>query len=195
MLEFKRDDLFVTVNEEVKSVYCGEESYTYTSKSQLFRVLYSLGLYVNEIRDLTGSHYSFVYGIVCGAGRDVKPTDRTQTKAYHIEQLYQQGLSVSEIAKQISTNYSYVFTVVKKYRSTHDLEQGVLVDGVDQVLELGEQNAVDQNDSIVEESTQTIEIKEVEIVCEQPKKVKNVQKYSFPVRRGRRRKLYKRLAK
>ena len=87
------------------------------SKSEAFKQLFSTGMTVGQISKLTGSHYSFVYGVVQTApGFERKANGPSRSD--QIRELAAQGLTPGAIAKAINANYSFVHSVVKRIKQT-----------------------------------------------------------------------------
>jgi len=87
----------------------------FATKSEMFRLLAKNGSSVGEIAALTGSHYSFVYGIVSASGLVTKKVG--DHKSDRIRELASQGLTPGQIATALNSNYSFVHSVVKKYKA------------------------------------------------------------------------------
>lgn len=88
------------------------------SKSELFRQLYDRGLEIADIARETGSHYSFVYGVISNS-REMRETTKV-TKSDMIRELADKGMTPGEIAKQLNSNYSFVHGVVSKHRKAQE---------------------------------------------------------------------------
>ncbi len=86
------------------------------TKSDAFRKLYSKGVQVREIAQMTGSHYSFVYGVIAGTFGTVRTTRSGPSRSDQFRELADQGFTPGEIAKKLNANYSFVHSVVKKHR-------------------------------------------------------------------------------
>ena len=110
-----KEDLLVEVDIEKKVVKKNSEKpKSFNSKSEVFKNLYELGMEINEISNLTNSHYSFVYGVIQNKCQMRKSTKNT--KSDEIRKLSDSGKNPGEIAKILNSNYSFVFSVVKKYK-------------------------------------------------------------------------------
>ncbi|MBT9165048.1 MAG: hypothetical protein DDT23_01059 [candidate division WS2 bacterium] len=86
-----------------------------TTKSTAFRELYKLGLTIGQIANTTGSHYSFVYGVISSHFGKAKTTSKN-SKSDEIRELAAQGLTPGQIATRLNSNYSFVHSVVKKWK-------------------------------------------------------------------------------
>jgi hypothetical protein len=101
--------------EEYRNKY---EKMKFATKSEMFLKMYQDGLTVGEISKVTGSVYSFVYGVVDGkVGIDRK---EGESKSDTIRKLVDEGKTAGDIAKELNSNYSFVFSVVKKYKQTKE---------------------------------------------------------------------------
>ena len=109
------EKLSVEVNMEKKSIKKNsEKEKVFSSKSEVFKNLYELGMEISEVSRLTGSHYSFVYGVITNK---CKLRDNNKvTKSDQIRKLSDSGMNPGSIAKQLNSNYSFVFSVVKKHQ-------------------------------------------------------------------------------
>jgi len=87
----------------------------FATKSEMFRLLAKNGSSVGDIAALTGSHYSFVYGIVSAANLVTKKVG--DHKSDKIRELAAKGLTPGQIATALNSNYSFVHSVVKKYKA------------------------------------------------------------------------------
>lgn len=92
-----------------------------SSKSELFRQLYDAGMEVAEISKATGSHYSFVHGVIANS-REMRTTKKV-SKSDTIRFLAAIGKTPGEIAKELQSNYSFVFSVVKAFKASPGFEQ------------------------------------------------------------------------
>ncbi len=101
----------------LKRIEAGE-----STKSQAFRELYEIGLTVGQIANTTGSHYSFVYGVISGHYGTVNHGPKKASKSDGIRELAAQGLTPGQIAKKLNSNYSFVHSVVKKWRLQQDAQ-------------------------------------------------------------------------
>lgn len=92
----------------------------HVNKSEMFREMYEEGKSVAEISKETGSHYSYVYGVIqrmCAKqGVEVRK-ERKESKSDTIRTMYMDGKKVGEIARELNSNYSFVFSVVKKLKA------------------------------------------------------------------------------
>ena len=115
-VEFDLVELFVKNlnNEKSKVVKC-------KNKSEVFRVLYDLGMNVNEISREGGCHFSFVYGVV---SKGCKMREKkSESKSDVIRKMVLDGKSCGEISKELNSNYSFVFSVVKKYKNSDEYKK------------------------------------------------------------------------
>lgn len=108
------------------------------SKSEMFKTLYDLGMEICEVSRETGSHYSFVYGVISNS-RTIAPVVK-ETKSDVIRELYKSGLTCSQIAKQTDSHYSFVFGVIKRFKATMEEVEETAADVVEDetVLEVAE---------------------------------------------------------
>ena len=91
----------------------------FSSKSELFRYLYKSGLEVSEIVKVSGSCYSFVYGVVSGMREFEKRRDKKKgekSKSEMFREKFSEGLSVGEVSRMYNSNYSWVYSVYKKWK-------------------------------------------------------------------------------
>lgn len=90
------------------------------SKSDLFVEMFDSGKTISEISKETGSHYSFIYGVIERKRPDriKKNTDSGNSKADEFRKMFDSGMTIGEIAKTTNSNYSYVFAVVDKHRKS-----------------------------------------------------------------------------
>lgn len=115
MLKFKNDSVELEISVDDLVVVMNDAKATFKSKSELFKFLYESGLEINEISKLTGSHYSFVHGVI---DRKCQRRKANKTsKSDLIRNLSDSGMTPGEIAKELNSNYSFVFSVVKKHVS------------------------------------------------------------------------------
>ena len=94
------------------------------SKSEMFRQMYDAGMSVAKIARETGSHYSYVHGVIqrlCQKRGEEVRKERKESKSDIIRAMVDQGKTVGQIAKELNSNYSFVYSVVKKYKQ--QLEQ------------------------------------------------------------------------
>jgi len=108
------EDLVVIQNDSQERIKC-------SSKSELFRNLYELGMEISEISKLVSSHYSFVHGVI-SKSCEMRVTKK-DSKSDLIRNLAEQGFTPGEISKQLNSNYSFVFSVVKKYKATKNEDE------------------------------------------------------------------------
>ena len=125
-LVFKNDSVNVSVVLEELVVIKNEteERIKCSSKSELFRNLYELGMEISEISKLVGSHYSFVHGVI-SKSCEMRVTKK-DSKSDLIRNLAEQGMTPGEISKQLNSNYSFVFSVVKKYKATQNEDEQII---------------------------------------------------------------------
>jgi transposase len=89
------------------------------NKSDMFREMYDSGMSVAEIARETGSHYSYVYGVIqrlCNKRGEEVRKERKASVSDTIRAMVDEGKTVGQIAKELNRNYSFVFSVVKKYK-------------------------------------------------------------------------------
>lgn len=113
-----------------------------TSKSDMFRKLYDMGMEVSEIAKECSSHYSFVYGVISST-REIR-TVQTESKSDIIRSLSDAGLTVGAIAKELNSNYSFIFSVVKKHKASKPIvveELEEIVDTMEKVETAKEKKA------------------------------------------------------
>jgi len=85
------------------------------SKSALFaRMAVEHKLTAGPIAFITGSHYSFVYGVV-STKTDII-VKKESNRSDEIRALSDQGKTVGEISHLLNANYSWVHSVVKKHK-------------------------------------------------------------------------------
>lgn len=104
-----------TINESGALVSLDGKEQKFEHKSDMFRFLYDSGMSVGEISKFTGSHYSFVYGVI-SSSREITKKEGI-SKSDVIRDLAAKGMTAGQIAKELNSNYSFVHSVVKKYRS------------------------------------------------------------------------------
>jgi len=107
-------DIKMTVDMEAMSITKDDEVTKCLTKSEMFRKMYDMGAEISEISKATGSHYSFVYGVIQNS-REIRTTEK-HSKSNEFREMFDKGLKVGEIAKQTNSNYSFVFGVIKKYK-------------------------------------------------------------------------------
>ena len=89
------------------------------NKSDMFREMYENGMSVAAISKETGSHYSYVHGVIqrhCNKKGVEMRKERKESRSDKIRELAMEGKKVGQIAKELNANYSFVFSVVKKFR-------------------------------------------------------------------------------
>lgn len=86
------------------------------SKSELFRKMYDAGMEICEIVAESGSHYSFVYGVISNS-RQLRTVTKTSASD-EIRKMADEGKTPGDIAKALNKNYSFVFGVVKKHNAS-----------------------------------------------------------------------------
>ena len=91
------------------------------SKSDVFVEMYKEGFSISEIGRISGSVYSFVYGVI-DRKVGINRVGKGNKKSDRIRSLYDDGMEVSEIVKWFFKNgeyinSSYVWNVVNKYRN------------------------------------------------------------------------------
>lgn len=87
----------------------------FNTKSEMFKLLANNGSTVGEISQLTGSHYSFVYGVVSAAGLVHKKAG--DSKSDRIREMAALHMTPGQISTALNSNYSFVHSVVKKYKA------------------------------------------------------------------------------
>lgn len=103
--------------EQVQAIWEDKNS----NKSQKFLKMYDLGLSIADISKFTGSHYSFVYGVI-SAKRELTQRPDEPSRADQFRAEYDAGKTIGQIAKDHNANYSYVFAVIKKHRLQHGIQ-------------------------------------------------------------------------
>lgn len=98
---------------QFKDLSNGQE-YKFEHKSDMFRQLFDMGLTVGDISAVTGSHYSFVYGVI-SSSRTIEKKEGT-SKSDLIRSMAEEGKTAGQIAKELNSNYSFVHSVIKKYK-------------------------------------------------------------------------------
>ncbi len=93
------------------------------NKSNMFREMYEQGMSVAEISKETGSHYSYVYGVIqrlCNKKGEEVRHERKESKSDTIRAMVDEGMTTGQIAKELNSNYSFVHSVVKKYKESKE---------------------------------------------------------------------------
>lgn len=90
------------------------------SKSEKIRQLFAGGYTVNEIKDIVGVRYNFVYNVVKNfiivEGIEVEKS-RTESKKDLIVELLAEGKTITEVATETRSNYNYVWKINKDYQT------------------------------------------------------------------------------
>lgn len=124
MKMFKNDVVEVEVDMDSLKVVDlkNDKEFKSSSKSNVFKILYELGMNIGDISRLCESHYSFVYGVI---ERKCEMRKKKESKSEVIRKMVLEGKSCGEISKELNSNYSFVFSVVKKYKGSKEYEEKV----------------------------------------------------------------------
>lgn len=98
------------------------------SKSEKIRQLFASGYTINEIKDLVGVRYNFVYNVVQNyvitQGIEVEKTAKASKKD-DVVKLLQEGKTLIEVATETKSNYNYVWKIAKEEGFTGKKEEVV----------------------------------------------------------------------
>lgn len=96
------------------------------SKSERIRQLFNGGYEVNEIKDLVGVRYNFVYNVVKNHvlmnGLEIEKSERVSRKGDIIE-LLKSGMTITEVATELKSNYNYIWKINKENKD--EIEKAV----------------------------------------------------------------------
>jgi len=95
-------------------------------KSQKMRNLFDAGLTINEISNLLGVRYNFVYNVmqnhILKNGYEVS-IDKSSGKKEIVRELLAQGKTIAEISQEIATTYNYVWKLVHEIKAEEPVEE------------------------------------------------------------------------
>lgn len=121
-------------NEEVVALVENEK----VSKSGKIRMFFDAGFTINQIKELVGVRYNFVYNVVQNHvimnGIEVEKTVR-QSKRGEIIKLLESGMSLIEVSRETKGNYNYVWKIAKEAGFTGK-EAEVVVASVEEEVDI-----------------------------------------------------------
>lgn len=111
---------------------------TKVSKSEKIRQVFDSGFTINQIKDIVGVRYNFVYNVVQNHvimnDIEMEKTAR-HSKRDDIVELLEQGKTLVEVAREIKANYNYVWKIAKENGFTGKAEE-VVVTSVEEEVDI-----------------------------------------------------------